>query len=346
MREFAHEQGVVYFEAGRAGIEHVAAARAGAGAARARSSSVRIPTPAPTGRSAPSRPGMGSTDIAMAMATGDIWMKVPPTIKFVFHGKLQPWVGGKDLILHTIGRSAWTGRSTPPWSSTARPSTALPMDGRFTMANMAIEAGGKAGIFPVDEKTEAYVAAQRHKSGPRPVLRYSTDSDADYIRSHRVRCEHNRAAGRLPAHAIQYSSRQPGRLHPHRPGRHRELHQRQARATSSSRPSILKGRKVHPSVRCIVIPATQQVYFEAMERDWWRRSSTPARSSARPRAVRVSAATWECWPRARSASQPRTGTSWAGWAADNRKSTWLVPPSQRHSAIAGHIAGPEEVQAQ
>ena len=101
--------------------------------------------------------GMGSTDIAAAMATGDIWMKVPPTIKFVYHGKPGKWVSGKDLILYTIGDIGVDGALYSAMEFSGEAIDSLSMDSRFTMANMAIEAGAKAGIFRVDNKTLDYV---------------------------------------------------------------------------------------------------------------------------------------------------------------------------------------------
>src|SRR4030042_1222033 len=100
---------------------------------------------------------MGSTDIASAMATGDIWMKVPPSIKFVYYGSLGKWAGGKDLILYTIGKIGVDGALYSSMEFTGETVDALSMDGRFTMANMAIEAGAKCGLFYVDEKTLEYI---------------------------------------------------------------------------------------------------------------------------------------------------------------------------------------------
>ena len=101
--------------------------------------------------------GVGSTDLAAAMMTGELWFKVPETMKFVYHGKLQPWVGGKDLILYTIGRIGVDGALYRAMEFTGEAIAALSMEGRLTMANMAVEAGGKNGIFIPDAITEAYV---------------------------------------------------------------------------------------------------------------------------------------------------------------------------------------------
>ena len=156
MREFALEQGLIYFEVGKMGIEHVLLPEQGL----VLPGDVIIGADSHTctyGAVGAFSTGMGSTDIASAMASGEIWMKVPPTIKFVYHGKLGKWVGGKDLILHTIGDIGVDGALYSAMEFTGEAIDALSMDGRFTMANMAIEAGAKNGIFRVDSKTVEYV---------------------------------------------------------------------------------------------------------------------------------------------------------------------------------------------
>jgi len=151
MREFCHEQGALFFEMGKAGIEHVLLPEQ----ALVLPGEVVIGGDSHTctyGALGAFSTGVGSTDVAAAMATGDLWMKVPPTIKFVYHGNLGKWVGGKDLIIHTIGDIGVDGALYSAMEFTGEAIEALPMDGRFTMANMAIEAGGKAGLFRVDKR--------------------------------------------------------------------------------------------------------------------------------------------------------------------------------------------------
>ena len=152
MRGFAIDQGLVYFEVGEMGIEHVILPEKG----------LVLPGDLVIGADSHTctygalgalATGMGSTDIAVAMATGEIWMKVPPTIKFVYHGKLGRWVGGKDLILYTIGDIGVDGALYAAMEFVGEAIDFLSIDGRFTMANMAIEAGAMAGLFRVDEKT-------------------------------------------------------------------------------------------------------------------------------------------------------------------------------------------------
>ena len=171
LREFAQEQGIIYFECGQMGIEHVLLHEQGL----ALPGDVIIGADSHTctyGALGAFATGMGSTDIATAMATGEIWMKVPPTMRFVYHGKPGKWVGGKDLILYTIGSIGVDGSLYAAMEFTGEAIDNLSMDGRFTMSNMAIEAGGKAGMFRADGKTLEYVSTRAkrpytvHELGP------------------------------------------------------------------------------------------------------------------------------------------------------------------------------------
>src|SRR4030042_7040297 len=164
LKNFAKDQHLAhYFEIGEMGIEHALLPEQG------------LVLPGDVVIGADSHPctygavgvfatGMGSTDIAVAMATGDIWMKVPTTIKFVYHGALGKWVGGKDLILYTIGDIGVDGALYSAMEFTGEAIEELSVEGRFTMANMAVEAGGKAGLFPVDNKTQLYIKSRARRS--------------------------------------------------------------------------------------------------------------------------------------------------------------------------------------
>src|SRR5271157_4255774 len=178
IREFAHKYGITnFYEGGACGIEHALLPEEGL----VLPGDVIIGADSHTctyGAVGAFATGMGSTDIAAAMATGDIWMKVPQTIKFVYKGTLGKWVGGKDLILFTIGQIGVDGALYAAMEFTGEAIDNLPMDGRFTMANMAIEAGGKAGIFHVDEKTLDYVKPR----ATRPYKVYEQDADAEYAK--------------------------------------------------------------------------------------------------------------------------------------------------------------------
>jgi len=258
MREFALEQGVIYFEVGEMGIEHVLLPEQGLVLA----GDVVIGADSHTctyGALGAFATGMGSTDIAAAMATGDIWMKVPSTMKLVYHGVKGKWVGGKDLILSTIGDIGVDGALYSAMEFTGEAIDALSMDGRFTMANMAIEAGAKAGIFRVDDKTLAYMEPRAR----RPYTVYEPDGDAEY------------------AGVIEYdvSSLEPQVALPHLPANTKpvsqvgdvEINQAVIGSCTNGRledlrlaAGILKGRKVRQGVRCIIIPGSQQVYLDAL----------------------------------------------------------------------------------
>ena len=203
--------------------------------------------------------GMGSTDIAVAMATGSIWMRVPETVRFVIDGGLGPWVSGKDLILYLIGKIGVDGARYQAMEFAGSAIDALPIDGRLTMANMAIEAGAKAGLFAVDAVTEAYVRGRTK----RPYSVYTSDPDAVYARTIEIdasQIEPQVAFPHLPSNARPIS--QVGDIPIDQVvigsctnGRWDDLVQAAA---------ILRGRQVHPRVRCIVIPGTQAVYLQAV----------------------------------------------------------------------------------
>ncbi len=258
MREFAYEQGVIYFEVGQMGIEHVLLPERG----------LTLPGDVVIGADSHTctygalgafATGMGSTDIAAAMATGDVWMKVPPTIRLVYHGSLREWVGGKDLILYTIGNIGVDGALYSAIEFAGEAITELSIDGRFTMANMAIEAGAKAGIFRVDNKTQLYIKSR----AKRPYKVYEPDSDAEYsqvIEYDVSAIEPQVALPHSPANAKPVS--QVGNI---------KIDQVVIGSCTNGRlddlrvaAQILKGKKVHPKVRCIIIPGSQQVYLDAL----------------------------------------------------------------------------------
>lgn len=207
--------------------------------------------------------GVGSTDMAAGMATGEGWFKVPESIKFIYYGTLPEWVSGKDLILHTIGDIGVEGARYMSMEFTGEVIRNLSMDNRFTMANMAIEAGGKNGIIEADEITLAYVQ-QRAK---RPYKLYQSDEDADYfdIREYDV------------------SKLEPVVAFPHLPENARPVSQAAdvsvdqvvIGSCTNGRiedleiaARILKGHTVHPEIRVIIFPGTQQIYLEAMRRGY------------------------------------------------------------------------------
>jgi len=203
--------------------------------------------------------GMGSTDIAVAMATGKTWMRVPETIRIEYRGELQPWVGGKDLILHTIGQIGVSGALYKAIEFGGPVADGLSMDGRFTMANMAIEAGGKAGLFAADDAVLAYVDGR----ATRPYRAYRPDGDARYARVIEMdagQIEPQVAFPHLPENARPASEAGDVRIDQSIIGSCTNGRLSDLRVAAE----LLRGRRVHPDVRCIVIPGSQQVYLDAL----------------------------------------------------------------------------------
>lgn len=203
--------------------------------------------------------GVGSTDCAAAMATGELWLKVPKSIKFVYKGKPGKWVSGKDLILYTIGDIGVDGALYQAMEFTGEAIDSLSVDGRLTMCNMAIEAGGKSGIIAPDEKTLEYVRPR----AKRPFAVYASDLDAAYadIKEYDV-------SGLEPQVACPYL---PGNTRPVSALADTAIDQVVIGACTNGRISdlrvaaeVLAGKKIHPDVRMIVIPATQEIYLQAV----------------------------------------------------------------------------------
>ena len=203
--------------------------------------------------------GVGSTDMAAGMAAGENWFKVPSAIKVVLTGKLRPWVSGKDVILHLIGMIGVDGALYKSLEFTGEGVSELSMDDRFTIANMAIEAGAKNGIFPVDEKTIEYITGRVN----RPYNVYEADPDAEYERVVEIdlsALESTVALPHLPSNTR--TVREVAGMH---------IDQVVIGSCTNGRISdlrvaaqILKGRRVAEGVRCIVIPATQDIYMQCL----------------------------------------------------------------------------------
>jgi 3-isopropylmalate/(R)-2-methylmalate dehydratase large subunit len=259
MRAFARAQGLAhYYDAGRMGIEHVLLPDLGLVVA----GDLVVGADSHTctyGALGAFATGMGSTDIAVAMATGQIWMRVPETMRIVYHGALRPWVGGKDLILFTIGQLGVSGALYKSIEFTGPAVEALSMAGRFTMSNMAIEAGAKAGLFAPDDVTRAYLDGR----AARPYVVHLADSDAQYAQVLEI------DVGLIePQVAFPFS---PENARPVSEAGEVWIDQVVIGSCTNGRledlrvaAEILKGRSVHPDVRCIVIPGSQQVYVEAL----------------------------------------------------------------------------------
>lgn len=204
--------------------------------------------------------GVGSTDLAACFATGDVWLKVPESIKFVFHGKVKNWTSGKDLILYTIGKIGVDGALYKSMEFTGSAITNLPMDDRFTICNMAIEAGAKSGIISPDKNTEDYI---KGRVGKKYVV-YQSDPDCSYTETYEFNAEEISPQVALPS--------LPENTKPVEDISGIKIDQVVIGSCTNGRISdlriaarILKGKKVHPSIRVIIIPATQDIYKQALQ---------------------------------------------------------------------------------
>lgn len=260
MREFARRYGIVhYFEVGRMGIEHALLPELGL----VLPGEVVIGADSHTctyGALGAFATGVGSTDLAAAMATGELWFKVPPTIRVNFQGKLSPWVGGKDLILFTIGKLGVDGARYSALEFGGPVIEGMSMDGRFTIANMAIEAGAKVGLIPPDGITEAYLKGRAKR--PYQIIR--GDEDAEYLSSYTwevSELEPQVAAPFSPANVSPVSRLAGTPLDQVVIGSCTNGRMEDLRLAAR----ILKGRKVHPKVRLLVFPATQAIYLQALK---------------------------------------------------------------------------------
>lgn len=260
VREFAYEKKIEnYFDVGEMGIEHALLPEKGLVVA----GDVVIGADSHTctyGALGAFSTGIGSTDMAAGMATGKCWFKVPGAIKFVLKGKPQTWVSGKDIILHIIGMIGVDGALYKSMEFVGEGVNHLSMDDRFAMANMAIEAGGKNGIFMVDEKTIAYMKEHATKE----YTIYGPDEDAAYEAEYE----------------IDLSKIRPTVAFPHLPDNTRTIDEvgevkidqvvigsctngriEDLRAAAK----VLKGKKIAKGVRTIIFPATQKIYLQALE---------------------------------------------------------------------------------
>ena len=337
LREFAQEQGVIYFECGQMGIEHVLLHEQGL----ALPGDVIIGADSHTctyGALGAFATGMGSTDIATAMATGEIWMKVPPTMRFIYHGKPGKWVGGKDLILYTIGQIGVDGALYAAMEFTGEAIDNLSMDGRFTMSNMAIEAGGKAGMCRADEKTLEYVSTRAKR--PYTVQELGPESECASVTEYDVsKMEPQVAAPHLPSNVKPVSALSGVKIDQVIIGSCTNGRLEDLRLAAS----VIKGRKVAPYVRCIVIPGSQQVYLDAMAEglvETFIRSgcavSTPTCGPCLGGHMGILAA----GERAIST----TNRNFVGRMGSPKSEVYLSNPAvAAASAVLGRIANPEEV---
>jgi len=258
--EFAKEFDLLYyFEVGRMGVEHALLPEQGL----VLPGDVVIGADSHTctyGALGAFATGVGSTDLAAAMITGRIWFKVPPSMKFIFSGKLRPWVGGKDLILYTIGQIGVDGARYRAMEFAGELIDSLPMADRFSMCNMAIEAGAKVGIITPDSITEQYVSTR----AKRPYKFYRSDPEAAYEAVYEwdlSNLEPVVAQPHSPQNVIQVTEIPPTPIDQAVIGSCTNGRLEDLRLAAQ----VMKGRKVARGVRCLVIPATQRIYLEAME---------------------------------------------------------------------------------
>ena len=260
LKDFSREYSLgLYFEVGRMGIEHALLPEEG----------LVVPGDLIIGADSHTctygalgafATGVGSTDVASAMATGECWFKVPESMKFIYYGKLNKWVGGKDLILHTIGDIGVDGALYKAMEFEGETIITLPMHARLTMCNMAIEAGGKNGIIVPDDITERYVKGR----AKREYRFYTSDKDAKYVEVKEydcskipltVSCPHLPSNTKPAAELFEVAIDQVV-IGSCTNGRIEDL--REAA-------EVIKGKKVNPNVRMIVIPATQKIYLQAIK---------------------------------------------------------------------------------
>lgn len=260
VREFAHRNKITnYFEVGQMGIEHALLPEQGLVAP----GDVIIGADSHTctyGALGAFSTGVGSTDMAAGMATGKAWFKVPSAIQFHLTGKLNPRVSGKDVILHIIGMIGVDGALYQSMEFTGPGVGELSMDDRFTISNMAIEAGGKNGIFPVDEKTLAY----EKEHGAAEGVIFEADPDAEYEKTYEINLSEIKPTvsfPHLPENAKTFDEIPEIRIDQVVIGSCTNGRISDLRSAAA----ILKGRHVAEGMRCIVIPATNRIYLEALK---------------------------------------------------------------------------------
>ncbi|NJD02976.1 MAG: 3-isopropylmalate dehydratase large subunit [Ruminiclostridium sp.] len=338
IKEFAREMGIVnYFEIGQMGVEHALLPEKGLVVA----GDVVIGADSHTctyGALGAFSTGIGSTDMAAGMATGEAWFKVPEAIKFVLKGKLRKWVSGKDVILHIIGMIGVDGALYKSMEFTGEGLSRLSMDDRLSMANMAIEAGGKNGIFDVDEKTLEYI--KEHSTKPYKI--YKADSDAEYSEAYEIDLSEIKSTvafphlpentrtidkvGNVAIDQVVIGSCTNGRIEDMRVAA-----------------AILKGRKVHPKVRCIIIPATQKIWKQSMNEglfdifvDSGAAVSTPTCGPCLGGHMGILAKG--------ERAVATTNRNFVGRMGHPESEVYLASPAvAAASAIAGRIASPDEI---
>lgn len=337
-REFAHAQGIThYYEVGCMGVEHALLPEQGVVGA----GDLIIGADSHTctyGALGAFATGVGSTDAAIGYATGKAWFKVPESILFNINGELRPGVTGKDIILHIIGMIGVDGALYAAMEFRGNAIENLSMDERLSISNMAIEAGGKAGLIAVDDVTRKYMDGRVEK----PYTEYHSDPDAQYAKVYDID-----AADIVPTVAFPHL---PSNTRPASEARDITIDQSVIGSCTNGRiedmrqaAEILKGRKVHPNVRCIIIPATQQVYRQCIDEglmdiflDANCAVSTPTCGPCLGGYMGILAA-GEC-------AIATTNRNFVGRMGDPTSEVYLSSPVvAAASAILGHIGLPEDL---
>ncbi len=338
MRDFVREQGIThYYEIGCMGVEHALLPEQGV----VGPGDVIIGADSHTctyGALGAFATGVGSTDAAAGMATGEAWFKVPSSLKFNIEGKLSPWVSAKDVILHIIGMIGVDGALYQAMEFTGSTISALDMDGRMTICNMAIEAGGKSGIIAVDDTTRAYIDGRFERT---PV-EYESDPDAVYAEVYKID-----ATTIVPTVAFPHL---PSNTRPAAEARDITVDQVVIGSCTNGRiqdlrvtAEILKGRTAHPDVRLIIIPATQEIYRQAMHEglfdiflDANAAVSTPTCGPCLGGHMGILAAG--------ERAVATTNRNFVGRMGDPTSEVYLASPAvAAATAVAGHIALPEDL---
>lgn len=337
-RNFAAEQELShYFDVGNMGIEHALIPEQGLITAGELSVGADSHT-CTYGALGAFSTGVGSTDMAAAMATGRLWFKVPAAIRVRLEGKLSPHVSGKDLILHLIGEIGVDGARYESLEFCGEGVSSLSMDDRFTICNMAIEAGAKNGIFPVDEKTLRYI----REHGNRSFRSFEADLDARYEREILLDLSKLRptvAFPHLPENTKEIGSFSPISIDQVVIGSCTNGRLQDIREAGE----ILKGRKVAKNVRCIVIPATQRIYLEALEEGWIKAFieagavvSTPTCGPCLGGYMGILAPGERCLS--------TTNRNFIGRMGDTSSEVYLASPAvAAASAVTGRISSPDEL---
>lgn len=338
IREFVRKQNIEnYFEVGKMGIEHALLPELG----------LVLPGDLVVGADShtctygalgAASTGVGSTDVAVAMATGKLWFMVPRTIKFIYTGNLKEWVTGKDLILYTIGLIGVDGALYRSMEFCGPAAGELSMDSRFTMSNMAIEAGGKFGIFEVDYKTEEFLksrAARKYKI-------FTADTDAEYEKTYDIDCndiELQVATPHLPSNAVNARDLTDVKIDQVVIGSCTNGRMEDMKIAAE----ILDGKRVDKNLRTIIIPATQNIYLESLKKGYIETFINSGCAVSTPTCGPCLGGHMGVLAEGERAVST-TNRNFVGRMGHPESEVYLSGPAvAAASAIAGRIATPEEV---